>query len=404
MKKTIIRVGEKEKKYVNEVLATEFRSSAGCNMMGRFETAFAKKFKVKYALAHNNGTATLHSAMYAAGVRPGDEVIVPPLTMASTSMAVMQNDAVPVFADVCEDTFQIDPKAIEKLITPKTRAIITVALYGLSPDMDPIMKIAKKHNLIVVEDDAQCFLGEYKGRIVGSIGHFSSFSFQASKHMTAGEGGALCTNDPKMAERIRRFSVLGYAGVSAKQGKITKDDVQNPNYNRHVCLGYNYRLPELCSAVALGQLEHLEELVQRRIDVANLFLKQMEGVSWLKPQKTPVGYKNSYWSLAVRMVHPRIKWVDFRKKFMEFGGDGIYAAWKLTYLEPMFQQMDFSGKEEIYKKLYSGKMQKYQLGLCPVAEKIQPQILAFKTSYWDWSKAKAQAEILKKTIKFYDQR
>ncbi|PIT93558.1 DegT/DnrJ/EryC1/StrS family aminotransferase [Candidatus Falkowbacteria bacterium CG10_big_fil_rev_8_21_14_0_10_43_11] len=398
----MIRIGERERKYVEEVLTTEFRSSSGCSMMSRLEKAFAKKFKVKYVLAHNNGTATLHSAMYAAGIRPGDEVIVPPLTMASTSMAVMQHDAVPVFADVCENTFQIDPVAIKKLITPRTKAIIAVSLYGLSPDMDLIMKIAKKHKLVVIEDSAQCFLGKYKGRLVGSIGHLSSFSFQASKHMSAGEGGVLCTNNQKMAERIRRFSVLGYADVSAKQGKITKDDIQNPNYNRHVCLGYNYRMPELCSAVALGQLEHLEELVQRRIDVANLFLKQMRGVDWLIPQATPVGYKNSYWSLAVRLVHPRIKWFDFRKKFMELGGDGIYAAWKLTYLELMFQHLNFSGKEEIYKKLYSDKMQKYQIGLCPIAEKIQPQILAFKTGYWDWSKAEIQAEILNKTIKFYE--
>ncbi|MDD4900557.1 MAG: DegT/DnrJ/EryC1/StrS family aminotransferase [Patescibacteria group bacterium] len=404
MKKIIKRVGNKELQYVKEVLATNFRTSAGCNMIGRFEEAFAKKFGAKFAVAHVNGTCTLHSALYAAGVKPGDEVIVPPLTMASTTMAVLQQDAIPIFADVIEDTFVINPASIEKLITPRTKAIITVALYGLAPDLDAIMKIARKHNLLVIEDNAQCFLGKYKNQLVGNIGDFASFSFQNSKHMSSGEGGVVLTDRREFAEKLRKFSVLGYAAVSAKKGKIAKNDIQNPNYDRHVSLGYNYRMPELCAAVALGQLEHLEELVQRRIDAANLFLKPMKGISWLKPQQTPAGCRNSYWSLAVRLVHPRIKWADFRKKFMEFGGDGIYAAWKLTYLEPMFQRLDFSGKEIVINKLYQGQLQEYKRGLCPVAEKVQPQILAFKTNYWDWRKALKQAEILKKTIKFYDQR
>lgn len=398
----IQRVGDLEKKYVDEVLASEFRGSKGVNMLGRLEAAFSKKFNVQYSIGHVNGTATLHSALFAAGVRAGDEVIVPPLTMAATCMAVLQADAVPVFADVVEDTFQIDPKAIEKLITPRTKAIITVALYGLSPDMDEIMAIAAKHNLKVIEDDAQCFLGTYKGRVVGSIGHFSSFSFQSSKHMTAGEGGMVCTNDLESADAVRKFSVLGYGSVSAKVGKITKNDIQNPNYNRHVCMGFNYRMPELCAAVSLGQLERLDELVQRRIDSANLFLSAIGNCAWLKPQKTPEYCTNSYWGLAVRLVHPTITWTDFRKKFMELGGDGVYAAWKVNYLEEMFQTQNFSGKEAVITATHKGALQKFEKGLCPVAEKLQQEILAFKTNYWDWSRAEKQAEILKQTIAFFD--
>ena len=400
----IKRIGEEELKYVKEVLESEFRSSKGCNMLKRTEDFFSKKTGIKFSIGHINGTATLHSALYAAGVRPGDEVIVPPLTMAATTMAVLHQDAVPVFADVKEDTFQIDAQSVEKLVTPRTKAIITVALYGLSPEMNDIMEIAKKHDLVVIEDDAQCFMGKYKNKIVGSLGHMSSFSFQSSKQITSGEGGMVCTNDLNLAERVRKFSVLGYAGVSAKKGKILKDDIQNPNYDRHVMLGYNYRMPELCAATVLGQLEHADELVNRRIDVANLFLSAMKGCSWLVPQKTPKHGVNVYWSLAARLVHPKIRWADFRKKFMELGGDGIYAAWKLTYLEPMFQKMDFSGKEKIIENLYKGKLQKYRKGLCPVAEKIQPQILAFKTNYWDWQRAEKQAKILKETINFYDKR
>ena len=412
MKRAFIkRIGDAERKYVEEVLASNFANSTPSGMLGRFEKAFAEKFGMKYAIAHTNGTATLHSALYAAGVRAGDEVITTPLTMSATCMAILHADAVPVFADVVEDTFQIDPKSIEKLITPRTKAIMTVALYGLSPEMDEIMDIAKRHDLVVIEDDAQCFLGFYKGRIVGSIADFSSFSLQSTKHMTPGEGGLVCTNNASAADLIRRFSVLGYGSVSRAKGIITKDDIQNPNYERHVQMGYNYRMPELCAAVALGQLEHLDELVQRRVDVANLFLDSMAGCSWLKPQVTPSHSVNSYWSLAVRLVNADIEWTAFRKKYIELGGDGIYAAWMLSYMEPMFstkggsasggQSRNFSGKERVIEATYKGEMQKWKTGLCPVAERIQPQILAFKTNYWDWERAKQQAEVLRKTIAFY---
>jgi perosamine synthetase len=402
MKPNIKRISDKEVTYVKEVLDSDFRGPRDTKMLRRAEEAFSKRMGVQYSIGHINGTATLHSALYAAGVRAGDEVIVPPLTMAATTMAVLQQDAVPVFADVDEETLQIDPKSIEKLITPRTKAIITVALYGLSPDMDPIMELAKKHNLKVIEDNAQCFLGEYKGRLAGTIGHFSSFSFQSTKHLTAGEGGMVCTNDVDAADLVRRFAVLGYASVSAKAGKISKDDIQNPNYSRHASMGYNYRMPDLCAAVTLAQIERIDELVQRRIDSANLFMDAMKGCDWLVPQYTPEGYKNVYWGLAVRLVNAPVSWVDFRMKFKELGGDGIYATWKLTYQEPMFQTMDFAGKEDVIKATYKGTLQDWKPGLCPVAEKVQQQILAFKTNYWEWDRAEKQAELLKQTIAFFN--
>src|SRR3990167_11523057 len=256
MKKALVRrIGDAERKYVEEVLASDFSNSRNTNILRRFEDAFAKKIGTKYAIAHVNGTTTLHSALFAAGVRAGDEVITTPLTMSSPALSILQADAVPVFADVVEDTLQIDPASIERSITPHTKAIMPIALYGLSPDMDAIMALAKKHNLVVIEDVAETFLSRYKGRMVGSIGHLSSFSLQSTKHITAGEGGVVCTDDPDMADSVRRFSVLGYSTVSRNTGKITKDDIQNPNFERHVQMGYNYRMPELCAAVGLGQLE-----------------------------------------------------------------------------------------------------------------------------------------------------
>ena len=403
MKKRLIRIGAKERKYVEEVLASDFSNSRNTGLLGRFEKAFAERIGSKYAIAHVNGTTTLHSALYAAGVRAGDEVITTPLTMSSPALAILQADAVPVFADVLEDTLQIDPASIEKRITPRTKAIMPIALYGLSPDMDAIMALAKKHDLMVIEDAAETFLSKYKGRMVGSIGHLSSFSLQSTKHITAGEGGVVCTDDPDMADSVRRFSVLGYSTVSRTTGKITKDDIQNPDFERHVQLGYNYRMPELCAAVGLGQLEHADELVQRRIDAANLFIEAIGHCSWLKAQTTPSDCVNSYWALAVRLTHPSITWSDFRTKFMEQGGDGIYAAWKLSYQEPMFRETtrNFSGKEEVLKGARKGGLPAYPDGLCPIAERVQKQILAFKTDYWDWERAERQAEVLKKTVSSY---
>lgn len=401
MKKRLVRrIGERERKYVEEVLASDFSNSRNTGMLGRFERAFAEKIGTKYAIAHVNGTTTLHSALFAAGMRAGDEVITTALTMSSPALAILQADAVPVFADVVEETLQIDPASIEKLITPRTKAIMPIALYGLSPDMDGIMALAKKHKLVVIEDVAETFLSQYKGKMLGSIGHLSSFSLQATKHITAGEGGVVCTDDPDMADSVRRFSVLGYSTVSRSTGKITKDDIQNPDFERHVQLGYNYRMPELCAAVGLGQLEHADELVQRRIDSADLFIEAIGDCAWLKPQMTPSDCVNSYWALAVRLTHPRISWSDFRKKFMQSGGDGIYAAWKLSYQEPMFREKtrNFSGKEKILEKVHEGGLPLYPEGLCPVAERVQKQILAFKTDYWNWERAERQAEILKKTI------
>ena len=132
-----------------------------------------------------------------------------------------------------------------------------------------------------------------------------------------------------------------------------------------------------------------------------LFKEVVGDCAWLKPQSTPSDRTNSFWAFAVRLVHPNISWIQFRKKFMELGGDGIYATWKLSYQEPMFQTMNFSGKEKVIAATYEGQLQKWTPGLCPVAEKIQQQILAFKTNYWDWERAEKQAAILRKTIEFF---
>jgi perosamine synthetase len=310
--------------------------------------------------------------------------------MSSTSLAVLHNGSIPVFADVDRNTFNIDPASIEEKITSKTKAIITVSLYGLSPDYDRILDICKRKNIFLIEDNAECFLGTYKGKYVGEFGHFSSYSFQASKHMTCGEGGMLIANDEALADKARRFSSLGYAGVSGKQGKITRNDIQDPNYSRHVMLGFNYRMSEVQAAVILGQLERLEELVDLRLKVAGLFKEAIKGSSLVTAQAEPAGYKNSYWAFSMVLnTDDQKHWYEFKKKFQANGGDGYYAAWKLTYQEPLFQ-----------KEIQSmpGVWQKFSPGLCPNAEYLQARMIQLKTNYWNFEEAEKQAEILSKTL------
>jgi len=393
------RITDLERAYVKEVLDTDFRTSGGGIMTARLEKAFADRFDSRFAISFTNGTATMHAVLAAAGIGRGDEVIVPPLTMAATSFAVCHAGATPVFADIDPEMWTIDPDSIRDVLTPNTRAIIPVSIYGLSPDLDPIMEIADEHGLLVLEDDAQCFLGYYRDRIVGSIGHASSFSFQSSKHMTSGEGGMVITDDEELAQRVRRINSLGYGavGAAAGEGKITKDMIQSPDYERHVSIGWNYRMPELCAAVALGQLERLETIVANRIEVAGLFARAVDGVEWLVPQKTPDGYLHSYWSYVVRLDRDDdISWHDFRRKYLELGGDRYYGAWQLTYLEPAFRDPDPS--LNIGDNNHS---RTYAKGLCPVAERIQPYLMQFKTNYLDMDYAGRNAEILAETIRHF---
>lgn len=385
------RISDLEKKYVMEVLNNSFETSKNSIFNNKLEKSFADMFHSQYAIGHCNGTATLHVALLACGVGPGDEVIVPALTMSSTSIPVVLCGAVPVFADSDIDTFEISAESIKKCVTDKTKAIITVSLYGLAPDYDEILKICKEHNIALIEDNAECFLGEYKGKLVGEFGDFASFSFQASKHLTTGEGGMLITNNEDLADKARRLNCLGYAGVNAKQGKITRNDIQDPNYSRHVSFGYNYRMSELQAACALGQLERAEELVQQRIKVAAIFDEAVDNQELLVKQVEPDGYKNSYWTycLVLKTDNPDVDWYRFRDMFQKNGGDGYYAAWKLSYNEPAYKNI---------LQHEPGVWQKYDETCCPNAEYLQKRMIQLKTNYWKIEEAKQQAEALRKTI------
>ncbi|HPN30903.1 MAG TPA: DegT/DnrJ/EryC1/StrS family aminotransferase [bacterium] len=388
-----------EYEYLKKVLESENWSATAGSWNHILEEKFAEKFGVKYAVAMNSGTSTLHSALEACGVLPGDEVISPALSVIMNTTATIHTNAIPVYCDINPKDFTIDPEDFKRKITPKTKAVMTVSIYGLPPEMDKIISIAKQNNIAVIEDNAQCFLSRYKNKLAGTFGDMASYSFENTKHISCGEGGILITDNEQLAERSRKIGGHGFKHLSAVEGRVRlrKDAFQNPQYKRHDTIGWNYRLPEFNAAVALAQLERIEELVDLRVKSAKLFIDVMKSCDYLIPQYTAQDRTNSYYTLGVVYngdASIEVSWEDFRKSYIEAGGDGVYGAWSVPYLEPVIADRKFISRyPEIYKNI------KYEKGLCPVAESIQPKIMQFKTNYRDLNLAELKADILYKTIK-----
>jgi len=406
------RVGASDRRYMNEVLDAGFSNTKDPgNIVARFETAFAEKFGMRYAIVMNSGSGTMLAALIAAGVGPGDEVIVPSLTAAATAFVVIECGAVPVFVDSHPDTFCLDPVDVERKLTPYTKAIIPVSIFGLSPDYDPIMRLARERHLTVIEDNAQCFLAHYKGKLVGSIGHAASFSFQGSKHMTSGgDGGATVTNDENYAKEIRKISHQGFRTLTGKAGAsmVPKDLRQDWAFERHDRLGYNFRMSAMQAALGLAQLERLDYLVAARQYIAAQYAAVLQETkcTWLIPPVTPPGLTHSAWTWVCKLDEKQVgvDWREFRKRFLAHGGDGLYSAWRPLHLEPIFQTMAYFGSRERspnFDPRYKGTVKSYQVGDCPVLEGMQKILCLFKTSMQTLPKAEAQIEALRQTIKSF---
>lgn len=404
-RKTIPRVAPKAYEYVKEVLDFGFHNAHSVGMTARLEREFAERFGQQYGIAHCNGTATMQSALMAGGVGVGDEVIVPTFTVFSTPAAVLHCNAIPVIVDVDPDTWNISVDAIREHMTPRTRAIIPVSICGLPADLDPIMKLAQEHDLVVIEDNAQCIGGTYKGRIAGSIGHLASFSFQASKTLTCGDGGILICSEDALALAARKAATIGFKDLTLKPGDnvVTEALRCQPDYQRHDSLGWNQRLPEIAVAVALAELERMDEVVEMRTYSGMAFDRVVQDCEWLVPQKTPEGYVNAYWNCAARIARDDIVWADFRAAFVELGGDGFYGSYQPAHLEPFFAGLnrDVDKNPDRYPQ-FAGRLPRYERGTCPAWEKIQPRIIMLKTNYFDTAEADRQAELFAQTIRRFD--
>jgi perosamine synthetase len=362
--------------------------------VNEFEKKFASRMGINYAIACNSGTSGLHAALFAVGISEGDEVIIPALTVIMDAYAVLHHGGVPVFADVDEATHLITVDEIEKKITPRTKAIVTVAWDGVSCDMDPIMALAKKHNLLVVDDCARTLLSTYKGKLVGTLADISVFSFESKKHLSAGgEGGMVVSNNEKLAIRVRKFAGIGYKHMTADAGRthLAIDTVQDPRYKRFDTIGVNYRMNDITAAVGLGQLERIDEIVNRRQEVGKIFLDLTSGFDWFIPQETPPHCTHSYYTFSVdyRGVEELgVSWKQFYDRYKSLGGDGFYGIVGIPYTEPALAGKIF-GKTEC------------KLGLCPISEGLQERVMCFKTNYRDLTDASQKVKILAKLLRSF---
>ncbi len=393
------RFGDLEFNYVREVLDSGFGSSTSGSMNNRFESAFAEKIGAKYAVTFNSGTSTLHAALDAVGVGYGDEVITAPLTVISNLDVILAQNAVPVFADVDAETFNIDPAEVARKITSRTRAIMPISLYGLSCDLDPLMELGRKHGIPVINDAAEAFGTLYKGRPIAEIADITSYSTENSKHITTGDGGIVVTNNEEYASKMRKFGSLGYAALKAQDGRIrnNKDIFQNPAYKRHDAFGYNYRMPEVAAALGLAQTERMDWFLDLRIAITEMYLAAARECDYLIPQKVPTGDRNTYWTVPFRYERSDVSWQDFRMKYTEFGGDGVYAAWALLYHETV---MSSGAWKKRCPPLYDA-MDFPMEGHCPVAEQLQPKLMQFVNNYGSVEEAEPKVEALIKTIRYF---
>ena len=281
-----------EEKYVCEAIRSTWISSSG-PFLDRFESEFASLCGTRSAISVANGTVALHVALLALGVRPGDEVIVPSLTYIATANAVRYVGAEPVFVDVDSETWCIDPAQIENVISPRTKGIIPVHLYGHPADMDAVNQIAAVHGLWVLEDAAEAHLAKYKGRPVGGLGTLATFSFFGNKIFTSGEGGALTLNDPQLEVRLR---MLKGQGVDPKRRYFFP------------ITGYNFRMTNVACAILCAQLERRAEIVERRNHIFALYREQLSGIPGVGFQPTADWAEPAHWLFCLTINEKEFGW------------------------------------------------------------------------------------------------
>ena len=275
-----------EKKYVLDCLDTTWISSKG-KYINQFEEQFALKIGTKHAASVSNGTVALHVALVALGIGEGDEVIVPSLTYIASVNAIAYTGAKPVFVDSTTDTWHMNTEDIKKKITPRTKAVIAVHLYGSSCEMDEIVALCKESSLFLVEDCAESFGTYYKNKHTGNFGDIASFSFFGNKTITTGEGGMVTTNNPKLHEKVIHYKGQGLA--------------KNREY-WHDVIGYNYRMTNICAAIGLAQLEQADEFINQKIQIANWYKKYI-GTTEVLFQEEKEYIRNTYWMCSLVVKH-----------------------------------------------------------------------------------------------------
>jgi dTDP-4-amino-4,6-dideoxygalactose transaminase len=344
---------ESDVKVVTDITRSGLWGNPNCaDRVKLLEDEFASYCGTKYALTCVNGSVALRLALIACGVRPGDEVIVPPYTFIATASVVLEANCVPVFVDIDPDTYNIDPAEIEKAITPRTKAVIPVHFAGQACDMDRIMAIAAKHSLTVIEDACHGHGAEYKNRKLGSIGHAGCFSFQSSKNLTSGEGGMIVTNDEALYDMMNSLRNVGR--------------VKGGQWYEHYNPGCNYRITQLQSVLLSNQLKRLEEQTRRRHDNGTYLNSLLDGIDGIQPLARDRGETLHSYHIYIfrydKSAFNNLPKAEFAEALAAEGVPCFMGYPQPLYKQPLFQQKNFMCYAIPEEVDYSGVH-------CPVTEK-----------------------------------
>lgn len=369
-------IGEEEKRAVMEVLdsgvLSKFLGTWSPDFYGgprvqKLEKEWANYFGVKHAVSVNSATSGLYAAVGAAGVGPGDEVIVSPYTMTASATAALVYGAIPVFTDIDPDIFCLDPRSIRQRITPRTKAIIAVDIFGHPAEFDEIMDIAREHDLVVIEDAAQAPGALYKNRYAGTLGHMGVFSLNYHKTIHCGEGGVVVTNDDRFAERLQL--IRNHAEVVVEKKGVS--DLTN-------MIGFNYRMTEIEAAIASEQLKKLESLVRPRIEAANYLTSKLKNLPGLTTPMIRPYVRHGYY------VYP-LKYDAYvtgvpRARFTEaLRAEGIPCGIgyvRPLYLEPVYQKRVGFGRNGFpFACIKNQSSVLYERGICPICERMHFEML-----------------------------
>ena len=332
-----------------------------------FERRFAELYGVRYAVTSTSGTSAIHVALGAINADPGDEVITTPISDMGTVAPIILNNCIPVFADVEPGTFNLDPDDVERKVTPRTRSLIVVHCWGQPANMGRLMDIARRHNLLVVEDCAQAHLTHYHGRLAGTIGDLGSFSLQSSKHLQCGDGGVTITNDEALGERATLYVDKGCDWTKDRRTRL-----------RYAFIAPCYRMTELQGAVLLSQLDRLEWIVQTRQHLGDLLNGLLAGTPGVYPPERSEGVEHSYWAFPVR-VDEAVLGVSPAEFGQAVAAEGVPVggAWigKPLYLfEALAEQITYGSSHCPFDCPRASAQVRYYEGMCPNAELALKQL------------------------------
>lgn len=340
-------IDETDIQEVVEVLRSDWLTTGP--LVGRFEKAVAEYCETSFGVAVSSGTAALHTAFYAAGIGPGDEVITSPITFPATANAALYLGAKPVFADVNPDTLLIDPEIAEQKITPETKAIVTVDYAGQTCDYDALRYICSRHELTLIADSCHAIGARYKGRKTGSLADYTIFSFHPVKHICTGEGGMILTEDPDQAEKMRRFR---NHGINSDVHQRHKEGSWLYGVEE---LGFNYRITDIQSSLGISQLQKLDKWLEERNSIATLYREHFSTSEVIHPLADHEYGFHAYHLFVVRIPGEKRQKI-FRK--MRAAEVGVNVHYIPVHLHPLYRDLG------------------YIPGLCPVAEQVYESILS----------------------------